>query len=567
MIVRNNGTEDYLAGYYTAEKEIPFDALKRFLKSRLTPYMVPDAMMQLEEMPLTVNGKIDKKRLPDLRDALEEREYIAPEGILEEKVSSFFASVLHLKKVGATDNFFEIGGTSLSVANVVADCMKAGLDIVYKNVFDHPTPRALAAFVEQKKKTEPAARKPRPVDKDAKSEVTPSAKYHDILCKNSIEALPDLKTEPLGTVLLTGATGFLGIHVLHELLQRDDVPHIVCLVRGRQSIDPDSRLNYLLEYYFNDIFDALMRRKVRILDGDITDQNLPELLGAEAINTIINCAAVVKHFETGNLIHRVNYEGVLHLIDLALRKKARLVQISTLSIAGFIDADKVNSVILHETDYDLGQKAVIKYIAAKFEAEGAILDAMERQGLRGKIIRIGNLMGRRSDGEFQINFHSNGFINRLKAYKLIGSFPVSMMDTPVEFSPVDVTARAITLLAGTPDSYSVFHANNCHVIHFANVLEAFEDSGFHIDVVDDETFRDQFYNALNDGEKGIVVSSLVAYNGNLDETLQWMKWDNSYTIKALYRLGFSWPLISPQYLNNNLKLLSEMGFFDLDSHA
>ena len=160
-----------------------------------------------------------------------------------------------------------------------------------------------------------------------------------------------------------------------------------------------------------------------------------------------------------------------------------------------------------------------------------------------------------------------GFINRLKAYKLIGCFPVSMMDTPVEFSPVDATARAITLLAGTPDSYSVFHANNCHDIHFANVLEAFEASGFRIDVVDDETFLNRFYSALDDKEKGIAVSSLVAYEGNRDETLQWMKWDNRYTIKALYRLGFSWPLISLQYLGNNLRFLSEMGFFDLNSKA
>lgn len=67
--------------------------------------------------------------------------------------------------------------------------------------------------------------------------------------------------------------------------------------------------------------------------------------------------------------------------------------------------------------------------------------------------------------------------------------------------------------------------------------------------------------------KCIAVSSLVAYEGNRDETLQWMKWDNRYTVKALYRLGFSWPLISPQYLNNNLRFLSEMGFFDLGSHA
>lgn len=560
VIVRNNGTEDYLAGYYTAEGEIPADDLRAFLRSRLTPYMVPDAMMQLDAMPLTVNGKIDKKQLPDIRGAIEERAYVAPANAMEKRFCSYFATVLKLERVGATDNFFEIGGTSLSAAMVVSKAMSDDLDVVYKNVFDYPTPRALAEFVSGREGH--ATRQEEPEVKAPTAEVRISRKYDDVLSQNTAQAFPHLTTEPLGTVLLTGATGFLGIHVLHELLHSSNVDRIVCLVRSSGDIDAANRLTHLLAYYFNSIFDTLMSKKVRIVEGDITDRNLGELLGGEHIDVIINCAALVKHFETGNLIHRINYEGVVNLIDYALQTNARLVQVSTLSIAGFIETSREAETILRETDYDLGQTLTIKYIASKFEAEGAMLDAILHRGLRGKIIRIGNLMGRRDDGEFQINFRTNGFVNRLKAYELIGCFPVSLMDMPVEFSPVDMTAKAVVLLAGTPDSFTVFHANNCHDIHFANVLETFDRCGYHIDVVDDKTFQQRFREALADETKSIVVSSLASYDGNADEALAWTRWDNSYTVKALYRLGFSWPLISPQYLDNLLEMLATLDFFE-----
>ena len=576
VIVCNNGKEDYLAGYYTAENEVPVSDLRAFLKGRLTPYMVPDAMLQLDKMPLTVNGKIDKKQLPDIADAAEEREYEAPVGAMEEKICSYFAKVLNQERIGATDNFFEIGGTSLSVALIVSTAIHDGLDLVYKNVFEYPTPRMLAKYLETKMgdaaKVEAAAAQESGADETAKTDAAPanratqtagSVKYESILSKNCVGNLAGIKTGRLGNVLLTGATGFLGIHVLCELLHSDAVDHIVCLARKRHSIAPETRINHYLMYYFNDLFTDLMEKKVQIIDADITDEDLAEHLKDVPCDVIINCAAMVKHFETGNLIHKINTEGVVHLIELALAVNARLVQVSTLSIAGQVDSDLLDEIILKETDFEIGQRTdTNKYVESKYDAEAAIYDAMEQRGLKAKVIRIGNLMGRRSDGEFQMNFNTNGFVNRLKAYRVLGCFPVSRMDEPVEFSPVDMTAKAVVTLAGTPDEFSVFHANNCHNIHFANVLEAFEECGYHIDVVDDETFSKRFSEALYDETKSLYVSSLIAYADNENKTLQWTLSDNTYTVKALYRLGFSWPVISPVYVRKHLEALATLGFFD-----
>ncbi|MBR3170732.1 MAG: hypothetical protein IKF22_05690 [Lachnospiraceae bacterium] len=93
-------------------------------------------------------------------------------------------------------------------------------------------------------------------------------------------------------------------------------------------------------------------------------------------------------------------------------------------------------------------------------------------------------------------------------------------------------------------------------------MEAFERCGYHIEVVEDDIFRERFREALTDETKGIIVSSLISYEGNADESLQWTRWDNSYTVKALYRLGFSWPLISPEYLYNTLQMVDALDFFD-----
>ncbi|MBQ4468884.1 MAG: amino acid adenylation domain-containing protein, partial [Synergistaceae bacterium] len=126
VIVRNNGTEDYLAGFFTGSEKISPEALSNFMRTKLTAYMIPDVLMQLDEMPLTSNGKIDKKKLPDIRFERPLNEYVAPASDLEKIFCDKFADILKLDRVGATDSFFEIGGTSLSAMILVAFAVGQG---------------------------------------------------------------------------------------------------------------------------------------------------------------------------------------------------------------------------------------------------------------------------------------------------------------------------------------------------------------------------------------------------------------------------------------------------------
>ena len=105
-----------------------------------------------------------------------------------------------------------------------------------------------------------------------------------------------------------------------------------------------------------------------------------------------------------DLLERINFHGVQNLIDLCVQTNRRLVQISTVSVAGVsvdgqISADKR----LHENELFFGQNLDNKYLQTKFRAEQAVLRAVIQEELNGRIIRVGNLMSRCEDGAFQIN--------------------------------------------------------------------------------------------------------------------------------------------------------------------
>ena len=99
------------------------------------------------------------------------------------------------------------------------------------------------------------------------------------------------------------------------------------------------------------------------------------------------------------------------------------------------------------------------YVRTKFLAERAILEARIEKGLDAVILRAGNLMGRYSDGEFQINLLTNAFMRSLVAFHHLGACPISALADTVELSPIDATAEAVLAHAGVNSMFSIFHIN------------------------------------------------------------------------------------------------------------
>lgn len=552
ILIRKINGKEHLSAYYTADRKIEPAQLKAEISKSLTQYMVPTAYLQLASMPMTPNGKTDIKALPE-PELTASSVYEEPANDAERIFCDIFASILQLDKVGAADNFFELGGTSLVVTRVIIEADKAGLHISYGDVFANPTPRKLARLHTSGDNDD--LYDPEIADYDY-------APLEKVLSENTLEAFRNGKEQQIGNVLLTGATGYLGIHILRELLD-SDAGKIYCLVRGKSLESAQSRLKTMLFYYFDSTYEELIGERLNIILGDVTD-DLISLLDGIRIDTVFNCAAIVKHFAEGTEIEDVNIGGARRCVDYCLSQNARLVHISTASTRGLsIDGVPAPTQVFNERTLYLGQYLGNKYIYSKYMAERLILEAVALRGLSAKIMRVGNLSARSTDGEFQVNFQTNSFMGRIKVFNMLGCCPHDMRDNAVEFSPINEVSRAIVLLSRTPRECCVFHPYNNHAVLLGDVLSELECVGEGVEFVDGEEFARRMEVAKADPDKARQLSSLLAYQDmahghkTSDVTRQ-----NIYTMQVLYRLGYNWSHTTWDYMERFLKAIAGMGFFD-----
>ncbi|QDG60177.1 non-ribosomal peptide synthetase [Pseudomonas sp. NIBRBAC000502773] len=149
VLVREDEPGDKrLVAYYTADAPLPIEALRAHLQGRLPDYMVPSAYVWLALLPLTANGKLDRKGLPvPDAGALLSRGYEAPEGEVETLLAQIWQDVLKLDRVGRHDHFFELGGHSLLAVSLIERMRQAGLSTDVRVLFNQPSLAALAAAV------------------------------------------------------------------------------------------------------------------------------------------------------------------------------------------------------------------------------------------------------------------------------------------------------------------------------------------------------------------------------------------------------------------------------------
>ena len=119
----------WVAREEVSEADVPtVEALREHLRAGLPAYMMPSAFVKLDAMPLTPNGKVDRKALPAPdADALVTHAYEAPQGPVEEVLADIWQELLGVEKVGRHDNFFDLGGHSLLIVSLVEQLRQKGL--------------------------------------------------------------------------------------------------------------------------------------------------------------------------------------------------------------------------------------------------------------------------------------------------------------------------------------------------------------------------------------------------------------------------------------------------------
>jgi len=162
----------YLCAYLVAEKEMAVAELREHLSKQLPDYMIPSYFIQLEKMPLTHNGKVDRKALPQPEGNINTgAEYAAPTNDIEEKLVEVWQDVLGVEHIGIDDDFFALGGDSIKTLQISSRLKKYGLLLEVKDIFKHLTIRELSAYVK------PLIRKIDQSTVEGEAELTPVQKW------------------------------------------------------------------------------------------------------------------------------------------------------------------------------------------------------------------------------------------------------------------------------------------------------------------------------------------------------------------------------------------------------
>ena len=539
----------YIAAYIVSDEKVDIKELNAFIGQQKPPYMIPAATMQIDVIPLNQNQKVNRKALPAPLIQAADHEYVEPANDTERLFCKIFSDILSMDKIGATDNFFELGGTSLMVTRVIIEADKNGHHIAYGDVFANPTPRLLSNFL-----TGGA------VDEDEEASNYDYAPINRVLESNTLDTFKNGELQSIGNVLLTGATGYLGIHVLKELIDRDDVPVIWCMVRGENDEKAERRLKGLLYYYFSNSYKELFGSRLRIVNGDVTH----EINVDGKVDTVFNCAAVVKHFSKGTEIEDVNVGGAVNCVKFCLQNGAKLIHVSTYSTGGLsINGMPPEDTVYTEQKLYLGQNLANQYVHSKFISERIVLEAVALNNLNAKVMRVGNLAPRSTDGEFQINFQTNSAMGRIRVFQMLGCYPYEMTDSPMEFSPINETAKAIVMLSQTPKECCLFHPYNNHSVHFGDVLAELSQVGKAPIRVEAEDFNMALELAKQNPDKAKKLSSLLAYQDMAHgQKAVFINPDNQYTAQVLYRLGFQWSSTSWDYVDQMLVAIAGFGYFE-----
>lgn len=487
------------------DKEMP-ELLKR-VNSRLSQFQKISGII-IRDTPFerTASGKL-KRGLPHGKI---KKETVPPSTKSEKKVAAAVYDILGAKSLSMTDNFFSVGGNSLNAVELAV-----ALGIKPQTVYDNPTLSSLAEAL-----TEKTAGEEKRVEG-----------INDIIR----ETCHGGQNKPFTAALLTGATGFLGIHILAELIKRG--LDVVCLVRDEKLFMKNAA------FYFDTLPDMT---NVEVVIGDIekenlglTDEEYARLCGR--CDVVFHTAANVHHAGDYSEIEKTNVTGTKNIIEFCLRSGAVLQHTSTVSVHGAATViQKTEKAVFDENILDIGQHFCDNvYIHSKYCAEEQVLLA-RKKGLRANIFRIGNLTWRRSDGVFQINSQDNGFLHRLRAIIKLGIYHENMNKYPMDLTPVDDCADGYVRLALSGETNRIRHMFNHN---FLDVRDMFGLIGKKYRYV--STAETIELLTANSADRDIhVYLFYMMISARSSEVAM----TNTITAERLKELGFSWKPVDGGYL-------------------
>lgn len=527
-----------------AERQV-VKAVHGYLAGRLPEYMRPSVLVVADTLPLTPNGKVDRDAIGSLPFTPSADGSGPPRTTAERLVAAAWIDVLGAEP-SVADDFFEVGGTSLLALHLAVGLRARGVRFNPQDVFSLRTIERMGAALEGQLATVPPER---PVPR-ASNPVRPRPPVP------VLGPAPDA-WEGAGDVLLTGATGMLGIHLLEQLLWRDGV-RVICLVRAADDVAAAERLAEQYNWYFPGVAPLTGRVTVVAADLRLPRFGLSPTRWHELANTcrhIIHSAADVRHVASANEIFATNLTGTRSLLDLA-GVRAVFHHISTTGVAGVI-SDEADEVLLTEENLDVGQTATEPYSESKRCAEEAVREFL-RVG-RGTVFRVGTVAPHSVSGRFQRNIDGHFFSRYLRSTLELG-IACDWRGRWFSLLPVDLLARAVLGIAGRTEAIGhTFHLDGPHRVTHGEIVSALQSMGYAVSLLEPDGFARALAELGRDLRNVEAVGRLLPL---LERAVgRRVQLDASWTAAWLEQLGLTFPSFQHDWFEQIVRNGVARGYF------
>jgi amino acid adenylation domain-containing protein/thioester reductase-like protein len=543
------------------EKNNLIPQLKDFLREKLPEYMLPTTFVMMEELPLTPNGKIDRRSLPNPkkeRPSLSEP-YTAPSTQLEVQLSKIWSQVLEIDDIGIHDNFFELGGHSLLTTQLLVqleEILQIKLPLFY--LLKEPTITGLVASIDKVK--------------GIASSFAPVAQTASIDFQVETTLAPDIQPEqPFDQlasdpefIFLTGATGFLGAFLLHELLQQTQAT-IYCLVRAATIEEGQYKIQQNLERYL--LWSGELSPRIVPLIGDLSQPSLGLSIAmfqelATKVDLIYHNGASVNLVYSYNALRSANVMGTLEILRMASQGKVTPVNfISTTDVFSSSYSSR-KKAIREDSELDEGHKLDKGYAQTKWVAE-KLLTAANLRGIPVSIYRPGMLTGHSQTGVVQTN---DLMCRIIKGMIQLESAPD--LNQWVNMTPVDYASKAIVYLSRRQSLIGKnFHIVNPHTLLWSKLVSEIRSFGYPMQL----TSHDKWQANLLKAKDNALTPLLPLFIQDDKDSMTYLEnfllasqaFDCQDTLEGLAKTSIICPPVDTKLLNTYFSHFIRSGFLSL----
>ncbi|MDH5325118.1 MAG: amino acid adenylation domain-containing protein [Gammaproteobacteria bacterium] len=461
------------------QDDAPMESIKAFLAEYLPEYMIPKQLVSLERIPVTANGKVDYSALPDSFDqAVMARETVGPRNELEQTILNAWGGVISGCELGVTDNFFELGGDSVLATQLVREINETlpGFQLEMHELFENLTIESLAVLYESRREESTYIEQREESDNGFMANKTRLENHVDQLSQ-SIRKIKLPLTEastgaPIGghSVFLTGATGWVGAHVLWELLVKSNST-VYCLVRAENTNIAHKRiLDAMSNCHL--VLNSEQKSRIRALCGDLSQP----LLGmskakwdhvCSKVSTIYHLGASVSVLMDYQRHKSVNVDSLSELALLASHTRLKSIRyLSPMAVCRRNINGKL-VVLGEERIQDSPDGLLTPYSQSKWAAE-MLLNTMIQVGIPVKIYRTSHALPAFNTGSVKPN---DTYCEVLSIACNAGAVP-DWEDSGVFGVPVDILSSLIVKNAIDEDGFSgVVHLENPEPLSLKSVLQ------------------------------------------------------------------------------------------------